>query len=222
MSKLLPLLLLLTSTTSVANSTAGTEPVREWRFRALLDERDIGHHTFRLSGDGERRVLDSEASFEVRFLFLTAYAYDHRATETWAGNCLQAVSAETNDNDVRYAVSGARRAQGFVLNADGGNRQLPPCVMSFAYWNPAILNQQRLLNLQTGAYVPVEVRSDGAETLRLGGRSVPAERYTLRAEGREIRLWYDRERHTWLGLESDTEQGYTLRYELKPEPADND
>ena len=90
--------------------------------------------------------------------------------------------------------------------------------MTFAYWNPSILEQDRLLNVQNGEYVDVDFSADGVETLRLGGAAVAADRYTLSADGISIRLWYDRADRTWLRLESDTEQGYTLRYELDGAP----
>jgi hypothetical protein len=33
----------------------------------------------------------------------------------------------------------------------GAQQRLPACVMSFAYWNPRLLKQTNLINVQTGA-----------------------------------------------------------------------
>jgi hypothetical protein len=35
--------------------------------------------------------------------------------------------------------------------------------MTFAYWNPDLLGQSRLLNVQTGEYLDVQVRALGEE-----------------------------------------------------------
>ncbi|MEE4378751.1 MAG: DUF6134 family protein, partial [Candidatus Competibacteraceae bacterium] len=81
------------------------------------------------------------------------------------------------------------------------------------YWNPAILDQERLLNAQTGAYVDVAVSFTGQESFALGNQQITADRYLLEAEGKRISLWYSAEDHRWLGLESMTEDGYRLRYQ---------
>jgi hypothetical protein len=184
---------------------------QEWQFRVLLDEREVGSHRFRVSdGGGERRV-ESDARFTVKFLFIDAYTYVHQARERWQGDCLTAIESRTNDNGQQLAVRGARTAGRFEVAAGKVQAELPACVMSFAYWNPAMLRQARLLNAQTGEFVAVRVEALGEEALTVRGRPLAAHRYALHAPEFRIDVWYAADRD-WVQLESRTEGGRLLRY----------
>lgn len=177
---------------------------QSWDFRVLLDDRPIGEHRFELVEQGQRRVLRSEARFEVRFLFFTAYRYRHVSEETWEGGCLTTLNAETQVNGETKKVSGERRDAGFILEKDGERRVLPPCIMTFAYWNPAFLQQSRLLNPQTGEYLEVNVERLPAEEDRRG--------YRVTARETDLEVWYS-DRDRWVGLESEARGDRMLRYE---------
>jgi len=184
---------------------------REWRFRVLLDEAEVGTHTFRVEErDGERRVA-SDARFTVKFLFFDAYTYSHRARERWQGECLSGIEARTDDNGESLAVRGARRGAHFEVATHDGTARLPGCVMSFAYWNPRMLAQPRLLNAQTGEYTEVKIEPLGEETLSVRGAPLRARRYVLSAEDFRIDLWYAAS-DEWVQLESRTSGGRVLRY----------
>jgi hypothetical protein len=168
---------------------------REWRFDVSLDGKPIGKHLFVLRDVGDSRELTSDARFRVRVLFFDAYRYDHRALETWRGDCLQQLDASTEVNGKRTVVDVTPRDE---------------CVQTFAYWNPGILRASRLLNPQTGEYVPVQVRDLGSDPI--AGQM--AQRFRLIGSGQtplEIDLWYSPARE-WLALESRTPEGRTLRY----------
>ena len=197
----------------LAFSGAATAMQQEWRFRATLDDNPIGYHRFSLKQSSGGRVLTSQANFQVKFLVFDVYKYDHNATEQWAGNCLQGIRSTTNDNGDRQSVDGAAEKDRFVVKSQQGQARLPGCVMTYAYWNPDILTQDRLLNAQTGQYEKVTVQAIGQEPFTVGGKSIPAKRYRLQTNGSEITLWYASEDDHWLGLETVIE-GYRLRYEL--------
>jgi hypothetical protein len=184
---------------------------QEWQFRVLLDEREVGSHRFRVSdGGGERRV-ESDARFTVKFLFIDAYTYMHQARERWQGDCLTAIESRTDDNGQQLAVRGTRTAGRFEVTAEKVQAELPACVMSFAYWNPAMLRQARLLNAQTGEFVAVRVEPLGEEEITVRGRPVAARRYALHAPDFRIDVWYTGDRD-WVQLESSTANGRRLRY----------
>jgi Domain of unknown function (DUF6134) len=183
---------------------------REWRFEVFLDDKPIGFHEFRLSDAGEARELHSEARLRVKFLGLTVYDYAHRSEELWRDGCLQRIDARTDDNGedshVRGDVSNGRLQMKNATGAAG----LPGCVMTFAYWNPAILQQQRLLNSQTGEYVDVSVQPLGESSPPQSG-DPPAAHYRIRSADVAIDLWYSAD-HDWLALSSITPEGYRLQY----------
>jgi len=186
----------------------------EYRFRVLLGGSEIGEHRFRIESDGKVWRVESEADFAVRLFVIEAYRYRHFANERWVGNCLAEIQARTDDNGKRMDVRGVRREDAFVVESTQGKSGLPSCVMSFAYWNPAILAQPRLLNAQTGELVPVRVEAVGEEVIPVRGVATPAKRYALRAPDFRIDLWYARD-DRWLQLESTTASGKPLRYVIQ-------
>jgi hypothetical protein len=186
---------------------------KEWRFEVFLDDSKIGQHSFRTKQQGNERVIESEADFNVKFLFFNAYRYDHRNVETWEGDCLTSIDSSTDDNGESYTVNGERRGQRFVLETHQERKVLPGCLMTFAYWNPEILDESRLLNSQTGEYLPVRTRELGEDSLKISGQTVQAERYRIEANGLSIDLWYSKQGE-WLSLQSMTESGKTISYRL--------
>ena len=183
-----------------------------WKFRVLLDGREIGHHQYTLRGAHEERELRSEAQFDVRVLFVSVYTYLHEALEHWDGNCLQSLISRTETNgqsqSVRAAVSGNRLA----VERPEWRDEYQGCIMSFAFWNPQILNARRLLNSQTGELLPVTVVSQGEETIEVRGQPLTAQRHRVHAPQLTIDLWYAN--GEWVALESPAEGGRRLRYEL--------
>ena len=191
----------------------GPDAGQAWRFRVYLDDREIGYHHFQLADAGDRRVLRSEADFEYRLMFLTLYEYEHENRETWSGDCLHSVDSRTDANGEPFSVEGRRTAGAFRVEARGGTTRLPECVMSFAYWNPAFLRQERLLNTQNGEYLEIEVSNPVPESRVVHGEERPALRYRLEAGELSLVLWYSTD-NEWLALESEVKGGRTLRYEL--------
>jgi hypothetical protein len=184
---------------------------KTWQFDVLLDGKPIGYHTFNLADGGGNRVLESKASFDVKFLFINAFSYRHQATEVWNDNCLLSIDATTDANGKLQTVRGQTAEQRFQLQQPEDN-DLPACVKSFAYWNPAVLDAERLLNSQTGQYEDVTVTFEREETVTVADESVDAKRYRLTTRGGDIMLWYSSDTQTWVGLEAPAKGGRTLTY----------
>lgn len=202
-----------TAATTEGQLAAAGESGDAWRFRVYLDDREIGYHHFYLAEDGETRQLRSVADFEYKLLFVKLYDYEHENLETWSGDCLRSIESRTDANGTPYAVEGERAPDGFRVDGSAGAQTLPECVMSFAYWNPAFLRQERLLNTQNGEFLEVEVSDPVTESLEVRGEPRPALRYRVEAGDLSLDLWYSTD-NEWLALESDVGGGRTLRYEL--------
>ena len=208
-------LLLVLSLVANLLSTVGESATeqREWRFTALLDDKVIGYQSFRLQKQGAEKVLVSEARYNVKFLFMNVYTYTHSNKEVWQGDCLSRIDSRTNDNGERFFAVGQREHSRLALETVAGHRRLPECVMTFAYWNPRILDAKRLLNAQTGQYLDVEVTPLGPDSLTIAGEQRPAQRYALQTRNFTIDLWYSPSQE-WIGLETITKSGSRLRYVL--------
>ncbi|MCW5656717.1 MAG: hypothetical protein KIT60_03350 [Burkholderiaceae bacterium] len=183
-----------------------------WTFRVLLDGKPIGEHRFRAGAPdvaGERTMV-SEASFAVRLLGITVYRYQHRAVERWRGDCLVALSADTDDNGQRMRVSALAQGSAFEVSLPAA-QSASGCVMSFAYWHPALRAQQRLLNAQTGRIEPVRIASLGEASLEVGTRRVNASGWRISGPARPIDVWYSPQ-GDWVGLDTRVDGGRTLSY----------
>ena len=210
-NRLIATFVLATLTTSV--SVADDPAEQTLMFDVFLDGKKIGYHRFEIDGPRSNAAVRSEAKFDVKFLFVTAFSYRHTAQESWAGGCLDEIQARTDSNGKQLNVVGARTDDAFVIETSEREAELPECVMSFAYWDPGFLEQPRLLNPQTGEYLEVEVENLGSDVVRLDGREVPARSVRLTARQMDITLWYS-ENSEWLALESVAKGGRILRYEL--------
>jgi hypothetical protein len=182
-------------------------------FDVFLDGKKIGYHRFEIDGPRSNAAVRSEASFDVKFLFVTAFSYRHSAEENWAGGCLKQLEARTDSNGKQLNVIGTRTDSGFVIDTGDQEAELPECVMTFAYWNPGFLDEPRLLNPQTGEYLEVEVEELGNDLVKIDGREIPARSVRLTARKMDITLWYS-ENSEWLALESVAKGGRIIRYEL--------
>jgi hypothetical protein len=188
-------------------------PGKQWQFDVALDGKPIGIHTFDLQQEGAKQVLITKASFDVKFLFVTAFRYRHQNTEIWNDGCLSSIDASTDSNGKQLDVRGVLGDESFDLLGPEGSTTLPRCVQTFAYWNPAILESQKLLNSQSGAYEDVTVTLEGREQLAVADDVVDAIRYRLSAQAGDITIWYSSADNTWLGLEAPAKGGRKIRYQ---------
>jgi hypothetical protein len=208
------LLLCMPAVGSAADAAASA--VTMWTFQALLDGKPIGQHQFKLTptgtADAGERALVSEASYTVRFLGITVYRYTHRAVERWRGDCLAALSADTDDRGERTSVRAAQRGGVFEVTSPMPH-STPGCLMSFAYWNPALRSQQRLINAQTGRIEAVTVASIGVGVVDVSGRATPAQGWRISGLAHPIDVWYSAQ-GDWIALDTTVEGGRKLSYRL--------
>lgn len=212
MSKILGRILLASALATSWGSAARAD--QTWDFRVFLDDKEIGTHRFDLLEQGGQRQLTSQARMTVKILFVTAYTYDHHDVEHWDGDCLSTLASSTDDNGEKHRVDVQRSDGATVVKTLEGTQRLGECVLTFAYWNPAMLQQSRLLNSQDGEYVEVKITDAGPDSIVVRGVKMPARRYELRSRKLSIDLWYS-EQKQWLALESTTERGQKLIYKLR-------
>jgi hypothetical protein len=189
---------------------------KEWVFDVYLDKSKIGKHTFTLD---QNNLLTSRAKFNVKVLFIEAYKYDHTAKEQWVADCLSGLEANTIENKVATKVNGKLETDGFNIKNGTAEQALPACVMTFAYWNPKILTQSKLLNPQNAEYLDTAITKLGAGSIEVQGKSTETSHYKLSGALKgvkklNIELWYN-QNNEWVALKSITPEGYNIIYKLK-------
>ena len=139
-----------------ASSTcAFAEPQKRWDFNVSLNGRNVGSHSFVVSGKGGDRTVSSSMRLDFRVLLVKKVSYQHQASEVWQDGCLTEVSSETQRNGKAYSVQANAVDDGLSVINNTGVEIIEGCVRGFAYWHPQWLQAPRLLNVETGKYVPV-------------------------------------------------------------------
>lgn len=217
-------MMLRTGAASLALAIAGTAlgadsaaDRRDWRFAAFLDGRPIGSHNFVLEAreDGTRK-LTSDARFDVKLLGVTVYRYGHRVSELWQGDCLAALTAHTDADGKVTEVSARVADAGLVVQtalagkAAAEREAVAGCVMSFAYWNPALRTQGRLLDPASGKLETVQIAPLPGTSIEVRGKPVAARGWRIDGLAHPIDVWYAGD--DWIGLDTVVEGGRRLRY----------
>ncbi len=210
-------------------SVAQGEPtfVREWEFKVLLNDKEVGTHIFRVTDEGESTTVKSDAAFDVKILFFNAYSYRHSCVEIWDELGLVSIESSTDANGDDFKVNGKRLDDHFLVSNRDGESKLAAQPYSFAYWNPEILTKTQLVNAQTGEYEVVEVTEAPSQPVDYQGNQLEAKRYDILVKDQIISVWYGADDMRWLALESPAKGGRVIRYEPvrlpevpEPEPGD--
>ncbi|XOJ89790.1 DUF6134 family protein [Methylophilaceae bacterium Uisw_097] len=192
----------------ISNSTYA----EEWNFDAVLNDKVIGQHTFIY--EDEKTI--SNANFKFEYLFMD-FIYQHKSTETWQEGCLKTISSKTDDDGDLYEVSGHIGTDRFLVTTNNKTTELPSCVMTFAYGNPKILDQKKLMNSQSGEYLDVDIQFIREENHKVKGKDILTDLWRIEANIDDgdllIHLWYDKNMN-WVSLKSQTPIGDML-YKLK-------
>jgi hypothetical protein len=191
------------------NAIADTE--KNWQFRVFLDDREIGTHKVSVVPYQDLKQVTVDADFKVKFLFITAFSYQHHTEEVWQGSCLRDIQSSTNNNGEDLFIRKLPNGESFNIETHNGEQKLQGCIRSFAYWNLDLLKANKLLNTQTGDYESVEIEDLGNNPLEINGQTVDALHYRLIVEDKVVDLWYTPDMN-WLALKSTTDGGYNISY----------
>ncbi|MEJ2308170.1 MAG: DUF6134 family protein [Gammaproteobacteria bacterium] len=184
-------------------------------FDVYLDDRPIGVHRVILDRSGGEKRVQVEARFDIKFLAFTAYKYRHSADELWRDGCIVELETSTNDNGKQLTVDAQPALQGLEVSTRDDSATLDGCVRTFAYWDPGLLNSQRLLNTQTGEYELTSLQQVDSEPLSFNGRQYGPTRYRLSVRDKaDIELWYAPD-NSWQALQTTVAGGKILRYVRK-------
>jgi len=188
---------------------------QKWEFDVFLDDKPIGTHTFNLKNSDHKKIIDIDANFDVKLWLFSAYTYQHKNKEQWQAGCLSHLDSRTNDNgDALWVKLDQKATQAQVTTSKATKKINTNCIKSFAYWDASILKAERLLNAQTGEYMPITVKNLGAEQISVQNKKLQSTRYKITTSKFSIDLWYADNDH-WIGLESTTEDNNTLKYILR-------
>ena len=199
--------------TLLCSSTASAALSQSLDFQILLDDKQIGSHTFEITAEEDQVEVHSTANMEVKVLFVPVFKYKHEAKEVWQGSCLQQIESATRVQGKQYTLRGRETPVGFVVASTQDKRPLVTdeaqgCVSSYAYWDKERLQRDVLVNSQTGQLSFSQLQNNGEQLIP--NSTVSAQQFALKTDEADILLWYDTDGR-WVALQTET-NGRTLNY----------
>jgi hypothetical protein len=198
----------------IALFVASPALAKEWHFDATVDGKPLGTHDYTLTQDGAVTKLKSVARYRYKIMGVEVYRYDHEANETWRGECLEQVTARTDEKGNVTSLSGTTTPAGLVVEGPKGTMTLPKCAMTYAYWTKRMLDQSHLLNPQTQEWTLIVVQKIGRESIDAHNAKVNADHYRVFAGKETIEVWYGDDGE-WLALRAVTPEGRVVDYRLR-------
>jgi hypothetical protein len=177
-----------------AESQPGGVPASGHQEFAIFREGEqIGRHVSEFTDSGGRLTVRTHVNIAVKVLLVTAFRFDMETEEQWVDGQLVALRTRADDDGRKRVLDATRDdgAQPQVLRVDynGHPSTLPAGMLPTSWWNPATVDQTRLLDNLNGKTRAVTVAPRGSETVQIAGRAVPAKHYEMRGEV-ERELWY--------------------------------
>ena len=180
-------------------------------FQAFRNGSAIGTHSLVFTRRGAELGVTIAVDYVVKFGPIPVYRYALRATETWRGDDLLSVRAETND-DGEAAFMRADRVDG-RLAVDGsksGRYTAPAGAIAATHWNPRELDGP-MINPQNGDLMAFTVAPRGGTTVTLAsGATTDAQHFALTGPS-ALDLWYDRA-GVWAALRAVARDGSLITY----------
>ena len=188
-----------------AFSEAAFKPEGPLLFNVWLDQRKMGTHTFSFEQQNDKLLVTSVADFKLKVAFVTLFNYQHKALETWSGNCLTALQSNTTTNGKEEQVS--------------IDIPLDECAGTYTYWDRQRLHRKKLTNAQTAKVEPAQwVDAGSAELPTIGKRKTitnPPDNISevkLKTTSAQFALYYDADNNL-LMMQTDND-GRTITYLL--------
>jgi len=205
-----------------ANEFEDTQTTRKsWNFIAYLDDEKIGYHNFEIINKAGEMIVNIQAKFDVSFMFIPVYSYEHKNKEVWSNDCLISLDSSTLDGGEKLFVNLSNNKGITHIVTPDNNIKKNSCIRSFAYWDYELINSKALLNVQTGELIDVNYDFIGIENITINNQPISARHYQLNGKDSDgklinINLWYNSD-NKWLALESRLDNGRSLRYQLAQE-----
>lgn len=183
-------------------------------FEVLRKGKPIGTHTIAFTPNGNNLQVDIDIRLDVKFLMFNAYSYRHKNQEIWRDGRLVQIETKTDDDGENFFVNGRANGEGFDVNSSAGEATAPATIIPTSYWDPAIVEQNKLLNTQNGELLEVSVASGDETEIVVGDETVDARHYVMSGD-LDLELWYDSD-GILSRIRFEASDGSTIDYRAMP------
>lgn len=179
-------------------------------FDVYREDSKAGFHWVKFTKMGERLGVESNFQLKIDFLFFTAFQYDYQSTATWANGQLHRLNATIDDDGELFSVLAVRKSDLFQLNVPDGVVSVDAPLYPTNHWNPAVVEQVRVLNTLTGKINNVQIKAQNKESVLTENGTIEATRYAYSGD-LETEVWYD-DAGRWVKMRFKARDGSTINY----------
>ena len=211
-------LLLLACVASAAETVpAWPGHLGSYVFEVTRNGKPIGTQTVTLKQDGEIVTVTTESAIAVKLLGIVVYRMHQVLTDTYRGNRLVALSAETKDPDGLRAGQIARDGNRWTGKMGKESRDFEcDCATSTAMAHMANLKGSTIIEISVVRPRNVTIEDKGTETLDLPEGPVVTRHFAVKGEiDRDV--WYDPAGNL-VAAEQPGSDGSTIRQILMSDP----
>lgn len=169
---------------------ADPPPDRRLDYTILRNGDPIGTHHVVFARQGERFTVTHRIDIRVTVLQLEAYRYAMDSRETWQGDRLLGLHANTDKNGDAFSVFARSGRAGIRIRGPAGTTEapvdaVPSSPQHFVFDRPRPV----MIEAEDGRLLHVRADAPVTETLELGGRPVECRRVRVHGE-LDATLWY--------------------------------
>lgn len=175
----------------LAAATASQAADRPLSYVVLKEGEPIGRETVAIHQDGDHTTVQVQTETRVKVLFLD-FHYHHQRTETWVGDRLDHLVAETDDDGTPHHIEAWSQGSTTRLTVDGADKDLSGAALPLTLWGEAILDRSMVYSVVDATPYRVSISPLGSETLTVGGRRIETEHYRMSGEV-DRELWYGKD-----------------------------
>jgi len=181
-------------------------------FRLIRHGSEIGRHTVTFERRADSLAVQINVDVLVTLISIPIVRYTHRASETWRGDALYALTAETDKNGDHQRMSAQRSDEGLVVTGSKAARYVAPAAaLPTSYWNKRMLDGP-MISLEDGKLLRPKVEDRGSEDIRnAAGATIKATHYNL-SGAFDVDVFYDQS-DAWASLAVTVADGSEVRYE---------
>jgi hypothetical protein len=170
---------------------AAAVPSSDLLFRVIRKGSPIGWLQTTFAQGPEGLTVRTKLDVEIYVAFVRVYRYHHLGEEVWQDEKLISLKSETDNDGEQYRVQTTPVAGGLRVEGPRGAVTTPAGTMTTnSSWNPALVQQQMVIDCERGRYVPLAARPLGEKALSVVGQQRTASLFRIRLPYAVGEIWY--------------------------------
>ena len=185
-------------------------------FDVLRDGGEFGTHIVKFTREGDSLTVKTDVVLKVALGPITFFDYAHDVTERYSSDKLVWVGSRTKKDGKWQTLAVQPTETGLSVKGSKFKGVLAGIVIPSTHWNRDEMKQPTMFSTETGEMLPMKVKDRGMESVKVGTRTIQAQRFDVDSEI-DASFWYDSEGR-WVKTYFET-QGSKIEYRLRALPA---